>query len=57
MRKLAYLDISNAMCEAMAYSIDSTIKKGAYLPRQTVEAYNQYLHILGKTKLGLRRKT
>lgn len=44
MRELAYSDISEAMREAMAYSILSSVKKGVYLPRQTVEAYNKYLY-------------
>lgn len=48
MRKLAFSDVSNAMFEAIAYSIHSTTKKCAYLPRYTVEAYNQYLCVIKK---------
>ena len=47
MRELAYSDISEAMREAMAYSILSSVKKSVYLPRQTVEAYNNYLYAKG----------
>lgn len=48
MRRLAYSDISEAMREAIAYSIHSVIKKNVYLPRYTVEAYNSYLYAMGK---------
>ena len=41
MRQLCLTSINAAMLEGIRFSIETTLKKGGYLPPVTVEAYNQ----------------
>lgn len=50
MRKLAYTDFQRAMLEAFAFSIESVIKKQGYIPKYTLDAYNQYLYVCSVQK-------
>lgn len=43
MRQLCLTSINAAMLEGIRFSIETTLKKGGYLPPVTVEAYNQYI--------------
>lgn len=43
MRLLCLTSINAAMLEGIRFSIETTLKKGGYLPSVTVEAYNQYI--------------
>ena len=43
MRQLCLTSINAAMLEGVRFSIETTLKKGGYLPPVTVEAYNQYI--------------
>lgn len=43
MRQLCLTSINVAMLEGIRFSIETTLKKGGYLPPVTVEAYNQYI--------------
>lgn len=43
MRQLCLTSINAAMLEGIRFSIETTLKKGGYLPSVTVEAYNQYI--------------
>ena len=43
MRQLCLTSINAAMLEGIQFSIETTLKKGGYLPPVTVEAYNQYI--------------
>ena len=43
MRQLCLTSINAAMLEGLRFSIETTLKKGGYLPPVTVEAYNQYI--------------
>lgn len=43
MRQLCLTSINAAMLEGMRFSMETTLKKGGYLPPVTVEAYNQYI--------------
>ena len=50
MRKLAYTDFQMAMLEAFAFSIESVIKRQGYIPKYTLDAYNQYLYVCSVQK-------
>ena len=39
-----------AMLEAFAFSIESVIKKQGYIPKYTLDAYNQYLYVCSVQK-------
>ena len=41
--RLCLTSINAAMLEGIRFSIETTLKKGGYLPPVTVEAYNQYI--------------
>ena len=43
MRQLCLTSINAAMLEGIRFSMETTLKKGGYLPPVTVEAYNQYI--------------
>lgn len=43
MRQLCLTSINAAMLEGIRFSIETTLKKGGYLPPATVDAYNQYI--------------
>ena len=43
MRQLCLTSINAAMLEGIRFSIETTLKKGGYLPPVTVESYNQYI--------------
>ena len=43
MRQLCLTSINAAMLEGIRFSIETTLKKGGYLPPVTVEAYYQYI--------------
>lgn len=44
MRRLAHTDCNAAMLYALRFSIDTTLRKGGYLPHYTSDAYNQYVY-------------
>lgn len=43
MRQLCLTSINAAVLEGIRFSMETTLKKGGYLPPVTVEAYNQYI--------------
>ena len=43
MRQLCLTSSNAAMLEGIRFSMETTLKKGGYLPPVTVEAYNQYI--------------
>lgn len=43
MRQLCLTSINAAMLEGIRFSMETTLKKGGYLPPVTVGAYNQYI--------------
>lgn len=43
MRQLCLTSINAAMLEGIRFFMETTLKKGGYLPPVTVEAYNQYI--------------
>lgn len=43
MRQLCLTSINAAMLAGIRFSMETTLKKGGYLPPVTVEAYNQYI--------------
>ncbi|MBQ8567930.1 MAG: bis(5'-nucleosyl)-tetraphosphatase (symmetrical) YqeK [Oscillospiraceae bacterium] len=42
MRRLAFIDIKQAMLSALKFSVCDVVEKGSQLPVHTVEAYNRY---------------
>lgn len=43
MRKIAYESLSDAMLEALRFSINDSVKKGNAIPTSTILAYNDYV--------------